>query len=319
MKHIWLVVYTCCLVLLVLLPKITPGSIQSDSNTSRVLGVRDSILLRGAESPETIQSFTDYSGVFDVSKIHAKSFLVFYKNTNQVVLSHNDQQTLAIGSLTKLMTVLIALENYDPLSEITMESSYIETTKPVVGFTAGERFKVQDLILASLVGSANDAALSLAQSISNKTGANFVDLMNNKAKQIGMLNTRFSNPLGFDDENNYSSSQDLALLVQACLKHGVFELIGKTPFFSFQNTEGKMYQVKATNRLVSKHSDIFAIKTGNTPQSLGSMITQTNSPSGIFIIIVLGSDTREGDTLLLADFLRQNPLKSSKNSENLVQ
>lgn len=264
-----------------------------------VLSVSTNIPLRGEPESGIVEYDPVQKGEVDFSTIRARSFVVYDKISGKVLISNNLDEKMAIASITKLMTALIALEELKLNEYYQIHDSDVEKVTPVAGLNPSEHILGQDLVMSMLVGSANDSAKTLGNLLSSEVGMPVIEQMNRKATELEMKNTHFSNPIGFDQEGNYSTARDIMLLTKAALNHGIFEILGKYSSYSFVSLEGGNHKVKATNKLVRNHSDIEAIKTGNTPDALGAMITQTIVNGHGVVVIVLGSTDREGDTLNL--------------------
>ncbi len=235
----------------------------------------------------------------DPQGIKAASYLVEDYNSGQVLAGEQIDNSLPIASLTKLMTVWTALEHTQLEEIIEVSPSDQINVSPSLGLIAGDKVMVKDLIQSILVGSANDAANVLGGYVSRKLDLPFSELMNQEAVQLGMKNSRFSNPMGFDSAVNYSSARDLALLVRKLDEQGLFEDSSKATNYHFESTLGNTYSVQATNKLTSLYSDLQAVKTGYTNLALGAMINFLDTGGGKKLLIVIGSPDREGDTLQL--------------------
>ena len=126
------------------------------------------------------------------------------------------------------MTAIVAIENMSLDKEITVGDEVLKAYGTNTYIEVGENIKVKDLLYGLILRSGNDAALTLAKNIENKKG-NFIDLMNEKAKEIGMENTSFANPHGLDEETrNYSTAYDMALLSKYAYRNKIYKTISKT-------------------------------------------------------------------------------------------
>lgn len=249
---------------------------------------------------EAIDNFVS----FDISEqtdldVRAASFLVSDLTSGQIILGKQFDSSLPIASLTKLMTVWTVLQHTEPEEVVTVPNTQFETTSPSLGLTVGDKIKVKDLVKSTLVGSCNDAASVLADYVSRKVNLPFDELMNQEAQNLGMKHSRFSNPMGFDSAANYSSAKDLLILVQKLNETRIFNSTSRAQSYTFQSELGKNYRTNATNKLITQYENIFAIKTGFTNLSLGSMITIVKTTDHQYLLIVIGSPDREGDTLKL--------------------
>ena len=254
---------------------------------------------RGPEVPKPL--IRKLAGPIEFSGISSKAFLVFEYNDKTELLKKNSHEKLPIASLTKLMTALLAYEKLDMESDLEILPEDRVGINPSLGLLAGDKVRISDLLESSLICSANDSAKALARATAVKTDHDFVEEMNRRAKDLGMLETSFSNPLGFDSIYNFSTASDLAKLVNYTQNMAVFKNLGRKTGASFNSLKGKSYSCKATNRLIGKNSEIEAIKTGLTPDAKGAMIAKVTRAGKTVVSIVLESENREGDLLMLSD------------------
>jgi len=266
-------------------------------NVPTVLGVFTD--LRGPlQNNDNTENFQQ-TGTPDYSNIRAKSFLVYDLATGQILAQKEADKVLPIASLTKLLTAYVVYENLDLNSPITISSNDTLNVQPSLNLQTGDKILALDLFNAMLIGSGNDAALALANHTTETKKENFLDLMNSYAESLGMASSKFSNPLGFDSKDNYSTANDIKIIVTKTQNLSSFVSLGKKKLYEFASSSGNTYQIKATNALISKYQDLEAIKTGYTELALGSMITKLNFLGQKIVIIVLDSADRENDTLNL--------------------
>ncbi len=273
----------------------------SQTGAAKVLGA-STIAVRGASLPDPAQKVKKTSDP-DLSSISAKSFLAFDLHTGETLLEKNPDSMLGIASLTKLITALAIYKNINLNEAAVISQKGILNTSPVLGLKAGDKVKVMDLFYAMLVGSANDAAQTLAEYAENKTGKKIAELMNREAEALGMSDSLFSNPLGFDSANNYSTASDLKKLITETQKLSAFANVGRRNQYSFISDSGVHYKIPATNRLLREIPNLYAIKTGFTERSGGSMATKIIIGKSKIGLVVLGSANRENDTLVLTKAL----------------
>jgi serine-type D-Ala-D-Ala carboxypeptidase (penicillin-binding protein 5/6) len=297
----WLILPIFCLILQSSGFILSPPSILTESASAnidsapQVLGA--AISLRGIEPEEKLIK----SGDINLSEITAGSILVFDLSNGEILVEKNSSEKVSIASLTKLLTALVAYEQNDFNSEITITSNDTLEVKPALGFRIGDTIKTLDIFNAMLVGSANDAALVLAHATQKKVGTTFVELMNQKAASLGMSDSHFSNPMGFDSVTNYSTAQDLKKLITETQKLAVFTNLGKKLAYKFTGSSGISYYAKATNKLLERFTDLEAIKTGHTLNSQGAMASKLLLQNKKIILIILESKSREKDTIILRD------------------
>lgn len=232
-------------------------------------------------------------------KVKADSYLIFDELTGKTIAERKPDTPVAIASITKLMTAYVVSKYGDLNSTWAINSASTSDINPVLGLVVGDQVIINDLVNAMIIGSANDAASALGQYVTTKSGQPMIDLMNKEAKALGMRSTHYENPIGFDSEQNYSTANDLKLLLDAIRPITLFSSLDRKLLYTFTSETGKTYSVKTTNSLLAKDPDIHAIKTGFTDEARGAMITAIHKSNVKFVIIVLGSSDREEDTLLL--------------------
>lgn len=238
-------------------------------------------------------------GSQDIPEIKAGSYMVVDLADDKILFSRRADSPLLVASLTKLMTAWIVL-NYGNMSDqYTVTAQDGKAFSPSLKLVPGDKVMVADLFNAMLIGSANDAAAALARYIEMKQPQTFIELMNQESKKLNMKDTRFSNPNGFDSETNYSSSNDLRILATKLLEKSVFDVTNRATGYTFSGELKMTYQINATNILVKQYPDLRAIKTGFTEEAQGSMINILRHNNQNYLLIVIGSPDREGDTLLL--------------------
>ena len=281
----------------------TQASSEKTEAVPQVLG--DAISIRG----DLIDQNIDLNPLIknpDTAGVKAKSFLVFDLKSGQQLLEKNSNQKFSIASLTKLLTGLVAYQNVDLSHEIILTSKDNLKVKPTLSFVSGDLVKASDVFNSMIIGSCNDAALTLANFVNETTGQNFVDLMNRQAQTLGMVDSHFANPMGFDSAGNFSTAQDMKKLITATQSLAVFKNLGRRTNYQFTSASGNYYSTAATNTLIKSHEDIQAIKTGYTGEAGGAMATKIKIGEREIVVLVLNSTNREEDTLRLREILLQN-------------
>ena len=157
--------------------------------------------------------------------ISAPSALLMEAETGQILYEKNTGIPLHISAANKLMTVLVAVENGNLSSNVTVSSESVITEGSTLNLVVGEKYLLNDLLHAVMLTSANDAAIAVAEHISSGDIGKFVDLMNKTAEKLGMDNTHFTNPTGLYDENQYTTASDIAKLVRYASGNPQFSII----------------------------------------------------------------------------------------------
>ncbi|HTN25513.1 MAG TPA: D-alanyl-D-alanine carboxypeptidase family protein [Solirubrobacteraceae bacterium] len=230
----------------------------------------------------------------------AKAAIVMEATTGDVLYERNADQHRSIASTTKLMTVLVALQR-DDLDDIFSAVDYhAGTAESQIGLVAGERMSVRDLLRAALLPSANDAAATLAVGTMGSTSA-FVREMNNRARQLGLTNTHYGNPVGLDDPDNYSSARDLAKLAVRLRRFEFFRRTVDLPRATLRSG-AHVRTVVNRNTLVRRVGAVNGVKTGHTG-SAGNVLVGSASRGGVTVVsVVLGEPSehaRDTDSLAL--------------------
>ncbi len=246
-------------------------------------------------------------GVSDVS-LSVNSAVIYDSNSGKFLFVLEPDKKLPIASLTKLMTAIIVVENLNLDEVVEVKEAAIEASKKEGGGSklfAGEKIKASDLLKIMLIESSNDAAYAFGEYFREKHSFDLVEKMNQKASELGMNDTFFTEAAGLDDEKSFSTSRDLVKLVEYSFRYDLIYQILKTPQTEVASIDGGLkHQVLNTNKLLGLLLNIIGGKTGFTELAGGSMVlvTQTPSDSSRLITIVLGSNDRFSDTKKLVEW-----------------
>jgi len=220
------------------------------------------------------------------------------KGKEKILFEKESGKILPIASLTKLMTALVVLENYDFSKEIKISEKAVEQPEDLGKLVAERIFPVKYLLYPLLMESSNDAAFSLANDYDGMTGEKFVTLMNLTAQKLNLNDTFFVNPSGLDPETktpktkiNYSTASDLAKLTKELLKKPLIWEILSTPRYNLYGPE-----LLNTNELLGEIPEIVGGKTGYTYTAGGCMVLVTIAPkdAGFLVNVILGTDGHNG-------------------------
>ncbi|OGN13782.1 MAG: hypothetical protein A3C71_02205 [Candidatus Yanofskybacteria bacterium RIFCSPHIGHO2_02_FULL_43_15c] len=239
-----------------------------------------------------------------VPELTVKSFLVYDTKNEKVIFSKEPGRVLPVASLTKLLTAIIGIDFLEPQEVITISNDSYNVDGEGADFRLQEQFYFKDLLGAMLVKSSNDAALAIAKTLEQKTGENFVGLMNRRARQIGMTESRFIDPAGLGDDG-FSTARDLLRLARYSKNYPeVWHLLGLRSL-DINAVDGKLtHHFESTNKLWASMPNLKGGKTGYTDGALGCMILEEDLPEqdSSLIIIVLGSADRFGEVKKLSDW-----------------
>lgn len=236
--------------------------------------------------------------------VSAKSVVVLDAKTGDVLYEKNPTSRLLPASTTKLLTALTALENCSLDQVVTVD--YVEKEPTQMGLFYGDKLTIESLLYGLLVSSGNDAAYVLAYSCSPSV-VDFVSNMNEKARQLGLKNSLFTNPAGFDDPGEYSTAKDLAILARAAVTNPLIAKIVATKTTVVTDTTGnRSYYLENVNKLLGNVDGVDGIKTGQTEGALGNLITKTERNGNIIVTVVMSSVDRFEDSKALIEWAFKN-------------
>ena len=231
--------------------------------------------------------------------VTAKAALVYDVDANQIVMDHNVDQPLPPASLTKLMTALLILEESELGAQVTIQPED-QIDGATMGLQIGEILTVEQLLWGLLVPSGNDAALALARHHSGQVHV-FVQRMNLRAQALGLAQTHFENPHGFDASGHASSARDLLKLTLELWQYPLFrEIVGTA------STTVAGHDLRSTNQLLDQSAPANGVKTGTTIAAGQCLIAGFDVDGHQLLIIVLGSQDRYADAEALYGNYRRN-------------
>jgi D-alanyl-D-alanine carboxypeptidase (penicillin-binding protein 5/6) len=214
----------------------------------------------------------------------AAAYLV--KIDGREVWARNPSTRLPPGSLAKMMTGLLVVERADLRSVATVSREASRETGTRLGFSPGDRVIVLELLAATLIGSANDACHVLAEHVAGSE-AKFVTLMNARAREMGLSDTRFANACGHDAPQMRSTARDLARLAETAMGNPVFsKMAGLEDGWISTADAGKKFPLRNTNLLIGRYRGAIGVKTGFT-RSAGKCLVGLAERGGKRILLVL--------------------------------
>ncbi len=248
-------------------------------------------------------------------ELNAKTALLASLDTGDILYSKNADNKVAPASLTKILTALVLIEKTEDLDKeiitYTNEANneILGTGSVVMDLKIGEQITARQALNCLLICSAGDAAYAIAHHYGGSTDG-FVALMNEKAREIGMNNSHFGNPVGLDDEETYTTATDILTLTTHALKYDVFKEVTSTVRYTLPKTNMSEERTRSTtNYLINPTTNYYyqyasGVKTGNTDLA-GRCVVSTASYGGYnYICIIMGCDNSDG---------RRNEFLDSKN------
>lgn len=199
--------------------------------------------------------------------VTASSWIVYDELTDMVLASQGADTPRPMASITKIMTVLVALENGSVNDPVTISEDAAGTGGQEIGLVAGETVTLGALLRAAMVRSGNDAAAAIAEHIGGSVDG-FARMMNERAAELGMENSNFVNPHGLDATGHYSSPRDMLIVARHAMSLPEFAEMARARMMVFPDTpSGTARSASNTNRILNSYDGAIGVKTGETPRA----------------------------------------------------
>jgi serine-type D-Ala-D-Ala carboxypeptidase (penicillin-binding protein 5/6) len=230
--------------------------------------------------------------------VSAQAWALTDAESGEYLAGENASERLPMGSTDKIMVALVALKQVETgeaslTDEVTVSEDAAAFATPLysnVGLFAGDTLSVRELLAATLIPSGNDAAYALAEHLGGGSVDAFVEMMNREAGELGLEDTRFQNPTGLDDRDQYSSARDLAAMARAASAYPEFREIVATDYATI-TTQDREIELLSTNELLFTYPPATGVKTGTTPRAGESLVASAASEDESYVSVIL--DARE--------------------------
>ena len=272
----------------------------------------------------------------DEDKVYCNSAVVIDSQTGAILYNKNGDKKVYPASTTKIMTAILAIENLDLNTPITASRNAIYSTpagSSSIYLQVGEVMSVKNLLYGLLVKSGNEVGNVLGEAVSGSIDE-FVDLMNKKAKELGCTNTHFSNPHGFHEDDHYTTANDMAKIMQYCIKNETFRQIVETQSIvldATNKTATKRYLTNTNKMFDEDYPDMYyeyivGGKTGFTDEARGTFVGYCSKDNKSIIVSVFdgsqdiydGNEARFVDTKNLSEYIFDDFVKNDiENKDNL--
>jgi serine-type D-Ala-D-Ala carboxypeptidase (penicillin-binding protein 5/6) len=231
----------------------------------------------------------------DIVNVNFKSALLMEESSGKIIYEHNSHEKLAPASVTKIMTMLLAMEDIDS-GKIKLSDKITATAraKSIGGTTmyleTGEVRTVEEILKGIAIQSANDGAVAMAEYLGG-TEESFIKRMNERAKQLGMMDTNFVNPMGFYDANHYTSAYDVAIMSRELLKHK--KILDYSKIWQETISEGRKtpFTLTNTNKMLRGYNGCDGLKTGYVSEAKYCISATALRGSVRFIAVIMGAPT----------------------------
>lgn len=249
----------------------------------------------------------------------ATSAILMDIDSGRIIYSKDIHKKRSVASISKIMTAIVAIESGKLENIVTVGSEIEAAYGSGIYIKQGENLKLIDLLYGLMLRSGNDAALSIANYIGGSVD-NFVIMMNDKAKKIGMLNSEFNNPSGLDeDRGNYSTAYDMALLNSYAMKNDVFKKIVGTKNYKLE-TNMNYYSWTNKNKLLFSYKYITGGKTGFTEIARRTLVTAASKNNLNLTVVTLndGNDFADHKNLYEEAFNNYTNYQILKSGELII-
>lgn len=239
---------------------------------------------------------------FDIS---AQAAILVNYETGEIIYSKRSKDKLPAASTIKMMTALVVLESAKLSDIYTVSKKAAEVGEDAMGLTEGEKVKVGDLLYGLMLPSGNDAAVTIAEGVAGSEDA-FVVLMNRKARELGLSDSKFINASGLDvdGEEQYSTAYDLATIARYIWdKHKEFRKVTATDYIFIEgNSEHKAFELYNDTNLLTTYPGVRGIKPGFTWEAGYCLVTYAENNGVKLIGVLLNSGDRRGEMVRLLDY-----------------
>ena len=233
-------------------------------------------------------------------KISAKASVIYEPTNNVFIYEKNGNERLPMASTTKIMTAMVVVKNCDVNETVVIGPESVGIEGSSAYLREGDEYTVLELLYALLLQSANDAATALAYYTAGGI-EEFADLMNSEASRIGLENTHFTNPHGLDNDNHYTTANDLAILGANLIKSDVLRKIVSTYKKTFTYGERTRTYINH-NKLLSLYDGAIGIKTGFTKRSGRCLVSAAEKNGLTFITVTLNAPSDWNDHIALLNY-----------------
>ena len=236
------------------------------------------------------------------TRASAHSVLLKDLSTGRTLYELNPRERVSPASLTKIMSALVILEYGQLHDQVTVSDYAAAAPKTHLRLKPGQVFRLEDLLKAMLIASANDACRAAAEHVGGSE-ERFAALMNLKAQTLGLADSHFMNACGFDDPNHYSTAEDIARLTQVAMEHPVFRAFVREELaiITAVNTN-QSFMLRSTNRLLGKIPGVEGVKTGFTSKAGRCFVGKISQDGKELLLVLLNSQRRWNTATTLINY-----------------
>ena len=239
--------------------------------------------------------------------LNSRIAIAYDRKSGNVIWGKDENKRTAMASTTKIMTAIVLIENADLNQTVTVSTKAAATGGSRLGLKKDDKINMQDLLYGLMLKSGNDAAVVIAETVGGSIEG-FAELMNNKAREIGLKNTNFVTPHGLDNPEHYTTAYELAKLADYALKNEIFAKVVNTKSYTV-TINGYPKTISNTNELLGYLNGVNGVKTGFTNNAGRCLVTSVNRDGFEIITVILQADTkkiRTADSIKLIEYVFSN-------------
>ena len=273
------------------------------SGSNEILSEEDELVDLGEIQKEIIETSVEP----DEISLDSRIALIYDRASGRILYEKNGNKQTPMASTTKIMTAIVVLENANLTDVVTINSKAAGTGGSRLGLKKNDKITVNDLLYGLMLRSGNDAAIALAIHVGGSVEG-FAEMMNNKAKELGLVNSHFVVPHGLDNDGHYTTAYELAKMADYALNIDKFKEIVST-----RNTtiyiNGYAKAINNTNQLLGSVSGVYGVKTGFTNGAGRCLVTACKRDDLDVITVIIGANTtkqRTSDTIKLIQYAYNN-------------
>lgn len=259
----------------------------------------------------------DMKNILNNIRVSARNAIALDSKTKQVLFEQNADEIVPMASTTKILTALVAITHGDLDREVTISKNAASIRGSKVGYVAGEKITLRELLYGLMYKSGNDAAIAIAEDIGGSVEG-FAKIMNDYAISLGLINSHFESPHGLDSAKHYTCAYDLALLTTKAMESDLFCQICGTKSIT-RDTSNFTRDYNNINKILYKIPEANGVKTGYTGQAGKCLVSSVKHEGRNIIIVVLNCSDRWNVTENIYKYVADNYCFKNDNIKEITK
>ncbi|WP_332841486.1 D-alanyl-D-alanine carboxypeptidase family protein [Paraclostridium bifermentans] len=259
----------------------------------------------------------DMNNILNSIRVSARNAIALDSKTKQVLFEQNADEIVPMASTTKILTALVAITHGDLDREVTISKNAASIRGSKVGYVAGEKIRLRELLYGLMYKSGNDAAIAIAEDIGGSIEG-FSKIMNDYAISLGLINSHFESPHGLDSPKHYTCAYDLALLTTKAMESDLFCQICGTKSIT-RDTSNFTRDYNNINKILYKIPEANGVKTGYTGQAGKCLVSSVKHEGRNIIIVVLNCSDRWNVTEKIYKYVTDNYCFKNDNIKDITK